>query len=117
MTLEKNVSNGEDMDRYILQLSEMVGRRLRRGHYSGRTIALTLRYSDFHTFTRRCTIKEYINDGFDIYLAALDILRVIRLKVCGTITGCKYLKSGNELLPDTTFQEGQGQGSYRAGYG
>ena len=87
MTLEKNVSNGEDMDRYILQLSEMVGRRLRRGHYSGRTIALTLRYSDFSTFTRRCTIKEYINDGFDIYLAALDILRVIRLKYAVRLLG------------------------------
>ena len=47
MTLERNVSNGEDMNRYLLQLSEMVGRRLRRSHYSGRTIALTLRYSDF----------------------------------------------------------------------
>ncbi len=80
MTLERNISNNEDMERYILQLSEMVGRRLRRGNYSGRTIALTLRYPDFHTFTKRRTIKEYINDGIDIYLEALDILRMIRLK-------------------------------------
>jgi DNA polymerase-4 len=65
----------------------MVGRRLRRGRYSGRTIALTVRYSDFHTSTRRCTIKEYINDGFDIYLAALDILRVIRLKYAVRLLG------------------------------
>ena len=70
--------------RDILQLSEMVG-RLRRGHYSGRT-ALTLRYSDFHTL-RRCTIKEYINDGFDIYLVALDVLRMIRLKYAVQLLG------------------------------
>ncbi|MFQ5964039.1 MAG: DNA polymerase IV [Candidatus Scalinduaceae bacterium] len=80
MTLEKDISDNESIERYLLQLSEMVGRRLRRSHYSGRTIALTLRYPDFHTFTKRRTINEYVNDGFDIYLVALDILRLIRLK-------------------------------------
>ncbi len=87
MTLEENVSNGEDMERYLLQLSEMVGRRLRRGHYFGRTVAMTLRYSNFHTFTKRCTIKEYINDGFDIYFVALDIVKMIRLKYTVRLLG------------------------------
>ena len=87
MTLEKNVSDNESIERYILQLSEMVGRRLRRSHYSGRTVALTLRYSNFHTFTKRRTIKEYINDGLDIYLAALDVLRLIRLRYAVRLLG------------------------------
>ena len=80
MTFDKNVSDSESIERYILQLSEMVGRRLRRSHYSGRTVALTLRYPDFHTFTKRCTINDYINDGLDIYLAALEVLKLTRLK-------------------------------------
>ena len=87
MTLERNVSNGEEMERYLLQLSEMVGRRLRRGHYFGRTVAMTLRYSNFQTFTKRCTVKEYINDGFDIYLVALDIVKMIRLKYTVRLLG------------------------------
>jgi len=87
MTLEKDVSDNDSIETYILQLSEMVGRRLRGGHYSGRTVALTLRYSDFHTFTKRRTINEYINDGLDIYLAALDVRRSIRLKSAVRLLG------------------------------
>ncbi len=87
MTLERNVSNGEEMERYLLQLSEMVGRRLRRGHYFGRTVAMTLRYSNFQTFTKRCTVKGYMNDGFDIYLVALDIVKMIRLKYTVRLLG------------------------------
>ena len=44
MTLDRDVSDRETLERHILQLSEMVGRRLRRGGYAGRTVALTLRY-------------------------------------------------------------------------
>jgi len=60
---------------------------LRRGHYFGRTVAMTLRYSNFQTFTKRCTVKEYINDGFDIYLVVLDIVKMIRLKYTVRLLG------------------------------
>jgi DNA polymerase-4 len=80
MTLDKDVSDMETLERYILQLSEMVGRRLRRGGYTGRTIALTLRYSDFSTFTRRITVGIHSNNSIDIYSIAKDILNTIRLQ-------------------------------------
>jgi DNA polymerase-4 len=78
-TLEKDIHNKEEIRRHILRLSEMVGRRARRYHYSGRTIALTLRYSDFSTITKRHTIKEYINHGLDIYQKAVCILETMPL--------------------------------------
>ncbi len=80
MTLDKDVSDIETLERYILQLSEMVGRRLRRGGYTGRTIALTLRYSDFSTFTKRTTVGIHSNNSIDIYVIAKDILNTIRLQ-------------------------------------
>ncbi|MCF6148978.1 MAG: DNA polymerase IV [Candidatus Kuenenia sp.] len=79
MTLEEDISDREDIERYVLQLSEMVGRRLRKEGYSGRTVSLTLRYSDFSTFTRRKTIGIHINDGINIYFVALDVLNAIKL--------------------------------------
>ena len=78
MTLEKDISDMETIERLILQLSEMVGRRMRKGGYSGRTVALTIRYSDFSTLTKRKTIGTSINDGLNIYLVACDILNAIR---------------------------------------
>jgi len=80
MTLDKDVSDVEALERHILQLSEMVGRRLRRGGYAGRTVALTLRYPDFTTFTKRTTVGMHMNNSIDIYLVAKDILNTIRLQ-------------------------------------
>ena len=80
MTLDRDVSDIETLEQYILQLSEMVGRRLRRGGYAGRTVALTLRYPDFTTFTKRSTVGMYMNTSIDIYIAAKEILNTIRLQ-------------------------------------
>ena len=80
MTLDRDVSNMETLERQVLQLSEMVGRRLRGGGYAGRTIALTLRYPDFTTFTRRNTVEMYMNTTINIYIIAKEILNTIRLQ-------------------------------------
>lgn len=80
MTLDRDVSDMETLERHILQLSEMVGRRLRRSGYAGRTVALTLRYPDFNTFTKRSTVGTYMNNSIDIYVAAREILNTIRLQ-------------------------------------
>ncbi len=78
MTLEKDILDKETIERMILQLSEMVGRRMRKGGYSGRTVTLTIRYSDFSTLTKSKTIGTPINDGLNIYLVACDILNATR---------------------------------------
>ena len=80
MTLDKDVSDTNTLERHILQLSEMVGRRMRCGSCAGRTIALTLRYPDFHTFTRQTTVGIYTNNSIDIYVIAKNILSGIRLR-------------------------------------
>jgi DNA polymerase-4 len=63
----------------ILQLSEKVGRRLRRGLYGGRTVSLIIRYADFHTFSKQRRLRHAVNHGLDIYAAALGLLRETRL--------------------------------------
>ncbi len=80
MTLEKDCTDRQEMERHILQLSDKVGRRLRRGMYSGRTVTLTLRYSDFETFTRQRRLPHAVNLAPDIHAAAVSILRDIKLR-------------------------------------
>lgn len=79
-TLDKDIYRMEDIQRQLLLLSEMVGRRARKNHYLGRTVALTVRYKDFHTFTKRYTISSFINESFDIYVTALRILKSVKLE-------------------------------------
>lgn len=79
MTLDRDCSDRREMERHILELSEKVARRLRRGLYSGRTVTLTLRYADFRTFSRQRRLLHSVNHGPDIYSAAAGILREIPL--------------------------------------
>jgi DNA polymerase-4 len=80
MTLAEDCTDAEELERHILHLSEKVGRRLRRGLYKGRTVTLTLRYADFHTFTRQRRMQHGVNHGLDIHTAAQSILREIALE-------------------------------------
>ena len=86
-TLEKDITSRMEIRRHILRLSEMVGRRARRYRYSGRTVSLVLRYSDFTTFSRQRSINEYIDQGRDIYLTAARILEGLRLKLPVRLVG------------------------------
>jgi len=74
-TLGRNTCDWEVLSHTLLRLSEMVGRRLREQGYSGRTVALSVRYSDMHTFSRRRSLPEHIDDGYAIYSVALSILK------------------------------------------
>jgi DNA polymerase-4 len=81
MTLRQDVSRREDVLKYLLQLSEMVGRRARRYGVSGKTINLYIRYADFYTsFGRQNTLRNYISLSEDIYRAAIAIMDTTELQ-------------------------------------
>ncbi len=87
MTLDDDCSDIQMIERHILQLSEKVGRRLRRGSYRGHTVSLTLRYSDFHTFSRQKKLDHSVNHGLDIYSSARELLRGLRLALPVRLVG------------------------------
>ncbi len=73
LTLEQDTRNMAVVRRFLLQLSEQVGRRLRQDGYSGRTVSLVLRYADFTTRVRQRSLACHINDGHRIYSVALRL--------------------------------------------
>ncbi|TNF53550.1 DNA polymerase IV [bacterium] len=87
MTLPRDVHDMQDIRKYLLQLSEMVGRRARRYGYRGRTVILTVRYRDFTTFSRRLSIQHHINNSLDIYRTILRVFGSIRLKQAVRLLG------------------------------
>lgn len=101
MTLDQDVCSKEEIGGYVLLLAEMVGRRLRSGGYAGRTVVLTLRYSDFCTFSRRMTLKRYITIGPQIYEVAMRILDGIRLRDAVRLVGVSLanLVKGTVQIP------------------
>ncbi|MCX7847980.1 MAG: DNA polymerase IV [bacterium] len=73
MTLERNAESREDVLRYLLQLSEMVGRRLRAHHLTASTVAVTIRFASFHTITTRQTFHTDLSQSNHIYHCASTI--------------------------------------------
>jgi len=74
MTLDRDISGRESLLKYLLQLSEMVGRRARRYGVEGKTIHVTVRYDDFSTVGRQRTCTDPTNQTAAIYRMAIAIL-------------------------------------------
>jgi DNA polymerase-4 len=94
-TFSEDTRDLNELRRTILAQSERVARELREEGYAGRTVALKLRFADFHTITRSLT-GEATQDGFEIFRRAFGLLervgpvqpvRLIGVSVSGLIHG------------------------------
>jgi DNA polymerase-4 len=77
VTLEEDTSDPNMLRKVLLQLSERVSRRMRREGFYGKRIALTVRYSDFFTFSKQKTLSKWVNSGNEIFHHAFEIFRSI----------------------------------------
>ncbi len=106
MTLRRDVDRREDILKYMLQLSEMVGRRARRYEVSGKTIHLHIRFGDFYSSVgKQTTLRSYINQSDDIYKAAISILDTLELplpvrQLGIRLTNLQYYTQQMSLFPE-----------------
>jgi DNA polymerase-4 len=77
VTLEEDTPNPNILRKVLLQLSEKVSKRMRRERFYGRRIAITVRYSDFFTFSKQKTFSKWINSGNEIFQHAIEIFESI----------------------------------------
>jgi len=77
VTLEEDTLDSNLLRKVLLQLSERVSRRMRKDGFYGRRVVLTVRYSDFYTFSKQKTLSRWINSGNEIFREALEIFESI----------------------------------------
>jgi len=77
VTLEEDTSDPNILRKVLLQLSEKVSRRMRREGFFGKRIAITVRYSDFFTFSKQKTLSKWVNSGNEIFKLSSEILESI----------------------------------------
>jgi DNA polymerase-4 len=77
VTLEEDTSDPEMLRKVLLQLSERVSRRMRKDRFYGRRISVTIRYSDFFTFSKQNTLSKWMNSGNEIFRHAFEIFRSV----------------------------------------
>ena len=77
VTLEEDTSDPNILRKVLLQLSEKVSRRMRREGFFGKRIAITVRYSDFFTFSKQKTLSKWVNSGNEIFKLSSEIFESI----------------------------------------
>jgi DNA polymerase-4 len=96
ITLPKDTGKREEIAACLLRLSEKVARRARRHGYRGRKITITVRYTNFKTFTRQGTLPSSTNDTGEIYRSAIAILDGTRLRSTVRLLGVSLSGLGKE---------------------
>ncbi len=79
-TFDDDVDDPVELERIVLKLAEIVGRRLRRSRVSGRTITLKVRFASFETITRSATLPAPTDRTHDLVVIATDLLAALRLE-------------------------------------
>jgi len=76
-TLAADTRDRDRLARELLRLSARVTARLRAADKVGRTVAITIRWSDFRTISRSRTLPEPTDVTHDVYEAALLLLDAV----------------------------------------
>jgi DNA polymerase-4 len=79
MTLAYDISSRDEILRYILELSDMACRRMRREGFLGQTVTVIFRYNDFQAFSRQKKAQYATDDTRRIYFYAAAIVKNVRL--------------------------------------
>jgi DNA polymerase IV len=77
VTLEEDTSDTDLLRKVLLQLSERVAKRMRKEGFLGGRVALTVRYSDFYTFSKQKTLSRFVNSGNEIFKEGFEIFESI----------------------------------------
>ena len=80
ITFSEDLHGAEACREKLLELSGLVGYRLRRKGYYGRTVTLKLKYNDFRTISRSLSGESYIACDEEIYALAVRLLQQVRLE-------------------------------------
>lgn len=74
VTFSRDTGDRDLVLRYLRQLADHVGRRLRAKRLAGRTVILKLRYADFRTITRQVTVATPTDESREIFSAVQGLL-------------------------------------------
>jgi DNA polymerase-4 len=76
-TFAQDLPDGSELRMKLHDIASEVARRLATSHVKAQTVALKLRYADFHTVTRQSSLKSATDEAFDIEAIGRVLLNAI----------------------------------------
>ena len=88
-TFPADIDQLEVLQSSLMELTEQVGRRLRRSELRGRTVHIKVRYHDFETITRSQTLAAATSSTNELYQVAVEMLtnRLPDRHLCARLLG------------------------------
>jgi DNA polymerase IV len=105
MTFQQDTLQAKLLSRYLLELSGMVGARLRRSGLVSGCVRITLRYKSFKTFTVQRALPDRTDDTKKIYHTARSILSDIDLKEPVRLLGVTCSRLCQQSQPESLFEQ------------
>ena len=107
-TFHEDVSDREHLRAVVVQLCDLVARRLRRNEIVGGTLQMKIRYSDFRTISRAQKLAPPSNVTEDIRQTAVDVFEraipePIPIRLIGV--GVNHLRDANIKRQKSLFDE------------
>jgi len=78
ITYSVDVREDRVIEKTLRELSQQVGKRLRKNDLAGTTVKIKIRWPDFTTLTRQITIPQPTDNDDEIVKTALKLLREVR---------------------------------------
>jgi DNA polymerase IV len=79
-TFSRDMDDPMLVRRELLRLADRVASRMRAGEVQGRTVTLTVRFTDFTTITRSRTLRDPTDVGQEIYGTASELFAALGLQ-------------------------------------
>ncbi|MFA6272023.1 MAG: DNA polymerase IV [Patescibacteria group bacterium] len=102
ITLPKNTLDLEYLNNTLLKLCEKTGRRMREAGLAGRVVSVFIRYNNFEGISRQKAVRINVDDGYQIFEIARNILKSFSFKYPVRLIGVSVAKlspSNQSLLP------------------
>ncbi len=104
-TFERDIDDHDKLRQWVMLLSEAVARRLRRKGLFSKTVALTVRYKDFSSYTQRCTFSDYSSHGPEIARRAWKIFEQREHPLPVRLLGVSATSLIRTFIPQSLFLE------------
>lgn len=76
-TFEHDIASEDQLKKTLRELSEQVGRRLRKNELRGSTVRIKIRWSNFTTLTRQVTLGQPTDQDLEIYRSACQLFEAV----------------------------------------
>ena len=105
ITLDHDVNNIQELNKYLLQLSEKVGLRLRNEKKYTNVIVIILKDNTFKKYSHQKKLNNPTNDSNEIYLMAKLILKEIYNEEKIRLIGIRLDKLPTEQINQLNFKK------------